>query len=207
MYSSRSLRSIQMVLFTLICVLGNVSLPHALDHADIVDPQSLTLAKLHQQIRRDVPRSPVPPLELARLIQSVAFDYHLDPHVLLGLVRTESSYNPQARSHVGALGLVQMMPAMIRHYGMTPTTFLACLRCQLELGAKHLTYLLHRFDGRQDLALLSYHGSLTPSQARYVLRIHRAAQRSAQSIEFHSLTLPTFQKPTPRPAHAEVHPN
>lgn len=180
-----------MTLTIMFFLVSNVGLPHALDHAT-VKPETLVMAKLQQQIYRDRPRQVDFSIELAYLIYDVATLYHLDPFVLLGLIRTESSYNPIAQSSVGALGVTQMMPAMIKHYGMTTKDFLACLRCQIELGAKHLTYLLNRFDGRQDLALLSYHGSLTPSQSRYILKIHRMAKASAHSTEPHSLTLPTF---------------
>lgn len=155
------------------------SIPHALDHSDQIDQQILTLAKLHQQIVHDTPRPRISPAELSRHVLSVATDYHLDPFLLLGLVKTESSYNPGAESEVGALGLTQMMPAIIRHYGMTIPHFQSCHRCQIELAAKHLTSLLKRFDGRYDLALLSYHGSLKPSQSRYVLRIYRAARQTS----------------------------
>ena len=197
-WSSVAMRSIQRfrwitcLFVTLLSLSTSVSLPHALDHADTFDQDLITLAKLHQQILRDVPHPRVSPVELATQLLDVATTYQLDPFVLLGLIKTESSYDPQATSPVGALGLTQMMPAMIKHYGMTTKTFLACLRCQLELGAQHLTYLLNRFDGRQDLALLSYHGSLTPSQSRYVLRIHRTARQSSHSPDPHSLTLPNF---------------
>lgn len=173
---SRWTSIICIVLFNLFVVVGT---PLALDHNDRIDQQVLTLAKLHQQIVQDAPRPRISPAELSRHILSVSTDYHLDPFLLLGLVKTESSYNPGAESEVGALGLTQMMPAIIRHYGMTIPHFQSCHRCQIELAAKHLTSLLKRFDGRYDLALLSYHGSLKPSQSRYVLRIYRAARQTS----------------------------
>lgn len=196
-YVRRS-RLLSFSLITTCIVLTYVGLPYALDHADQPDPDSIVLAKLHHHLAKEMTDPSIPPMELAHHLLDVATAYRLNPFVLLGLIKTESSYNPRARSSVGALGLTQMMPAMIRHYGMTPASFLACVRCQLELAARHLLYLMNRFDGRQDLALLSYHGSLTPSQSRYILRIHRTAQQSAQSPEPHSLTWPAPHRTVPQ---------
>ena len=36
---------------------------------------------------------------------------------------------------------------------------------------RYLRGLTLRYGGRQDLALLAYNGNLTPSQARYVMRV------------------------------------
>lgn len=48
--------------------------------------------------------------DLLPLIRQAAGDAGLEPALLVGLVRTESNFRPDARSPVGALGLTQVMP-------------------------------------------------------------------------------------------------
>ncbi len=44
------------------------------------------------------------------LIQSYSNKYDLDPAIVFAIIHTESYYNPKARSHVPAIGLMQIVP-------------------------------------------------------------------------------------------------
>ncbi len=44
------------------------------------------------------------------MIRQAASEAKMEPALLVGLVRTESNFRPEARSPVGALGLTQVMP-------------------------------------------------------------------------------------------------
>jgi membrane-bound lytic murein transglycosylase C len=44
------------------------------------------------------------------IVEEWAKKYNLDPAFILGIIRQESSFNPRARSPVGAIGLMQIMP-------------------------------------------------------------------------------------------------
>ena len=48
------------------------------------------------------------PLEYQALIEAAAAQYDLPPELLYAVTRTESSFNPQVESSVGARGLMQM---------------------------------------------------------------------------------------------------
>ena len=50
------------------------------------------------------------PLEYTDLINKAAKDYNLDKELICGVIHTESRFNPDAGSNVGAIGLMQMMP-------------------------------------------------------------------------------------------------
>ena len=95
--------------------------------------------------------------ELAESIYDLALEAEIDPDVAFGLVRTESEFKPTAKSHVGALGLTQLMPATARW--LRPGTTSADLRqpeINMRIGFKYLRQLIDKYDGNQELALLAY---------------------------------------------------
>lgn len=50
------------------------------------------------------------PLEYEEYVNKAARDYNIDKALIYGVIRTESSFNPEAESPVGARGLMQIMP-------------------------------------------------------------------------------------------------
>jgi len=94
---------------------------------------------------------------LAETIYDIALEEDIDPDVAFGLVRTESEFNPRAKSPVGAIGLTQLMPATARW--MRPGTTTSDLRnpeVNVRIGFRYLRELLDKYDGDQRLALLAY---------------------------------------------------
>lgn len=75
------------------------------------------------------------------------------PDLVRAVVQVESAFNPYARSAKGALGLMQLMPATIRHYGVRnafdPTE-------NLRAGVAYLRELLDRYQDKEELALAAY---------------------------------------------------
>jgi len=95
--------------------------------------------------------------ELAENIYDLALQENIDPDVAFGLVRTESEFKTSATSHVGAIGLTQLMPATAR--GMRKGTTISELRdphINLSIGFKFLRELLDHYDGDKALALTAY---------------------------------------------------
>lgn len=80
-----------------------------------------------------------------------------DPLLVLSLIRQESVFNPEARSKVGARGLMQLMPMTARglkrsvreHHLVIPVT-------NLELGTKYVERLFKRYDGNLVQVLAAY---------------------------------------------------
>ncbi len=85
------------------------------------------------------------------LIQKFAKEKGVDPTLVRAVIQVESAYQPRARSHKGALGLMQVMPATGRRYGIRnlydPTA-------NIRAGVTHLKTLLDRFP--LSLALAAY---------------------------------------------------
>ncbi|MBV9774253.1 MAG: lytic transglycosylase domain-containing protein [Gemmatimonadetes bacterium] len=95
--------------------------------------------------------------QMAKLIQEAALANDIDPEVAFGLVKTESGFKNSATSHVGAIGLTQLMPRTARW--LKPGTTARDLRnpeTNLHIGFGYLRKLIDRYDGDTRLALLAY---------------------------------------------------
>ncbi len=80
--------------------------------------------------------------------------YGVDPHLVRAVIRHESNWNPEARSRVGAIGLMQLMPGTARLLGVNPFDPLQ----NIEGGVKYLAGLLTLFNRDLDATLLGYIG-------------------------------------------------
>lgn len=97
------------------------------------------------------------PSDLARRISEAAVENGIDLDIAFGLVRAESSFRTAATSPVGAVGLTQLMPSTARW--IQPGVSRSALRdpeTNLKVGFKYLRYLLEKYEGNEDLALLAY---------------------------------------------------
>ncbi|HEX2078709.1 MAG TPA: lytic transglycosylase domain-containing protein [Longimicrobium sp.] len=97
------------------------------------------------------------PRDLAETIYDIALEEDIDPDVAFGLVRTESAFKNSATSHVGAIGLTQLMPATARWIQKDVTVRdLRDPQVNLRIGFKYLNDLMKKYDGDTELALLAY---------------------------------------------------
>lgn len=87
------------------------------------------------------------------LIQEAAKRYRLDPALLRAVMQTESAFNPAAVSPVGAMGLMQLMPALAEEMGVGDPFD---PRENVMGGAKYLRQLLDAHRGDIRLTLASY---------------------------------------------------
>lgn len=92
-------------------------------------------------------------LPYARLIERAALRYSLDELLLAAVIEVESAFNPEAVSPVGALGLMQVMPATAEVYGKRDLLNPAA---NVDMGARYLSQMLKTFDGDLELALAAY---------------------------------------------------
>ncbi|MED5621608.1 lytic transglycosylase domain-containing protein [Ideonella sp. BN130291] len=96
-------------------------------------------------------------LSLAPKVQRVAAAYDIDPLLLHAIAHVESRHNPQAVSHAGALGVMQVMPATARRFGVgDPRSQLLDPDVSLEVSSAYLKTLQGRFGNNLALVLAAY---------------------------------------------------
>ncbi|HEV3469950.1 MAG TPA: lytic transglycosylase domain-containing protein, partial [Pyrinomonadaceae bacterium] len=77
----------------------------------------------------------------------------VDPVLLYAIMHRESSFKKRALSHKGASGLMQLMPATARRFGVAN---IWDPRENIEGGTRYMRWLLDKFDGDVRLALAGY---------------------------------------------------
>jgi transglycosylase-like protein with SLT domain len=86
-------------------------------------------------------------------IQEIAREHGVSPGLITAVMRTESGFDPAAVSLKGAGGLMQLMPGTATALGVVDRFN---PRENLSGGARHLRYLLDRYQGSVALALAAY---------------------------------------------------
>ncbi|MCA9492811.1 MAG: transglycosylase SLT domain-containing protein, partial [Myxococcales bacterium] len=104
------------------------------------------------------------PLAHDRFVWAHGRDHDVDPLLVMGLMRQESTYNPTAMSHAGARGAMQIMPrtghllADLVHDVAFSAGDLEDPVFAVGYGIRYLGLLLDRYEGAYPLAVASYNG-------------------------------------------------
>ncbi len=91
--------------------------------------------------------------EINELITKYADKNGLDEDFVKAVINQESGFNPNATSHCGAMGLMQLMPATAQGLGVTNAYD---AEQNIEGGTKYLKGLMDRFSNDKSLALAAY---------------------------------------------------
>ena len=93
--------------------------------------------------------------------------YEMDPRFIFAIINTESHFNPEATSNVGARGLMQLMEeaydwVKFRMNDDRPHTFDDMYEPELniEYGTFMLKFLYEKFDHSYELTAAAYHGGM-----------------------------------------------
>ncbi|MBO9550122.1 transglycosylase SLT domain-containing protein [Pseudomonas sp.] len=89
----------------------------------------------------------------AELVAAAARDYDVPLALLHALIKTESGYNPKARSAAGAVGLMQLMPDTAKEMGVED---ILDPEDNVQGGARYLKRMLTLFDNDITLAVAAY---------------------------------------------------
>lgn len=122
-------------------------------------------------------------------VRALAPDYGIDAELVLAVIEVESSFNARARSPKNARGLMQLLPATARRFGVRDIWDPAQ---NLMGGLAYLRWLLNHFQGDLDRSLAAYnagehavkrHGGIPPYREtrNYVKRVKRIYTNNARS--------------------------
>jgi soluble lytic murein transglycosylase-like protein len=153
---------------------------------------------------------------LSELVESVATKYEVDPLLVHSVIQVDSGYNPHAVSHKGAQGLMQLMPATARRFGVT-NSFDAVQN--LEGGVRYLKYLDSLFPNDLRLTLAAYnagegavwkYGNNIPpyrETEQYVYKVGARYGKAVKQADKAKKAKAVAQSPTPvtlEPTYAHV---
>ena len=102
------------------------------------------------------------PIEHLDLAKDAAKINAITPDWVLAVIRQESAFDPQAASHAGAVGLMQLLPTtardMARRVGEPAPSRMALLDpgLSIRLGSRYLAAMRERFAGNEVLATAAY---------------------------------------------------
>ena len=88
-------------------------------------------------------------------IEKYAPQYDVDPNLVLAIIKTESNFNPNASSHAGAKGLMQLMDFNSEAYGISNPYD---IEENIRGGITHLRSYLNMYDNNLEMALMAYNG-------------------------------------------------
>ena len=114
------------------------------------------------------------------LIAQSAARHGVDPNLIIAVMRQESGFNFRALSYKGATGLMQLMPATARRFGVTNIYDPAQ---NIDGGASYLRFLLDKFNGDVKLVLAGYNaGENAVVNSGYRIPRYRETQNYVRSI-------------------------
>jgi soluble lytic murein transglycosylase-like protein len=134
--------------------------------------------------RRTV-RHAAPDPALQALVEKTAKDYNVSPALVNSVISVESGFNPAAVSWKGAQGIMQLMPATARRFGVSNTFD---VRQNVEGGVRYLRFLQDTFKDDQ-LAIAAYNageGAVTkyngvPPYRETVAYVKKVGQQYAEA--------------------------
>jgi len=118
-----------------------------------VDPRTgqaiQTIAVVPRAVRR---ATSVPDRNVKELVEATAKEYAVSPELVDSVIQVESNYNPHAVSPKGASGLMQLMPATARRFGVNDAFD---PKENIKGGVKYLKFLQETFKDDR-LAIAAY---------------------------------------------------
>jgi len=124
---------------------------NTLGHSQNIDTQPES--RQQQIVEQVTQRGTNTPGSIQEIIGSASERYGIDEALIKAVIKAESNFNPNAVSHAGAQGLMQLMPGTARGLGVTDS-FNA--EQNVMAGTRFLKDMLKRYNGNLDSALAAY---------------------------------------------------
>lgn len=150
-------------------------------------PPSIATAHIHRVAQESAYVGRINTTAYADLIRSASRRHGVPEALIRAVMHSESSFNPNAESHAGAVGLMQLMPATAERFGVNDRLDPAQ---SIEGGVRYLRWLIDHFDGDTTLAIAGYnagegavrrHGGIPPFREtqNFVVRVTQRWERYA----------------------------
>ncbi len=110
------------------------------------------MKRISESVRAEFFAEEIP---FGQLIYEKAKKYDVDPALVAAVIEQESRFKPRAKSHVGAKGLMQLMPRTGRWMGARD---LYSPEQNVDAGVKYIKYLDKRFNGDLKKIIAAYNG-------------------------------------------------
>ncbi len=91
-------------------------------------------------------------------VKEMAKRYKIDPSLIMALIQVESTFNPDAVSNRGAMGLMQIIPSTAEHLGLVAPFD---PEANIEAGVRYLSWLSKVFKRNERLILAAYNAGPT----------------------------------------------
>lgn len=127
---------------------GKVVFTNLVNNAPFVAPATPTAVTQNSNVPSDGA-----PDSLHTLVNTISTNHGVDPDLVRAVIKTESNFNRWAVSKKGALGLMQLIPATGRRYGVRD---FFDPQQNVDGGVRYLKFLLDKFKGNLDLSLAAY---------------------------------------------------
>ena len=150
-----------------------------------LEKAALRLKPAQCQLLPQLERSLHPPRFLD-LFRSAGRAQNLPMALLQGLAQQESRFTPAVRSSVGAIGLMQLMPATAAELAgklLSPAELEDPAR-NVELGSRYLSGLLRQWQGEPMLAVASYNAGPGAVQGWRADQLQRAPELWVEAIPY-----------------------
>ncbi len=131
------------------------------------------------------------PLGYQQIIQTFV-PHHVDPFLVSGLIREESLYSARVVSPVGAIGLMQLMPATAKHVAqqlrLSDSTYepnqLFQPKHNIQLGTHYLGQLLEKYQGNLMYSVAEYNAGPQAVKRWIAKNGHRSADEFVELIGY-----------------------
>jgi hypothetical protein len=129
--------------------------------SSVVQPHAQAATIKQQETKESLPSVPatqsrVTRAELSSIVAQNAQRFGVEVALVHAIIAAESGYDTRAVSRAGARGVMQVMPATARDYGVSDPQDLFDPQVNVGVGVRHLKRLLEKYDNDYGTAIMAY---------------------------------------------------